>query len=146
MDKKAYTLAFQVWRPANDVETSGCYSLVQQNRYSSLTPIDSVIIINSSRIAATERISVQPGDVVGVYVASSHKNPENRGIALDDNQRNELMWYARVGMSGMIDPSDTCMYPVGTTGVLDTSTTIAPYITVSVGRSLNVVMKQDNHY
>ena len=43
-DLMTYTFDFQVWRPSPTVSTTGCYSLVGNNRFTSISLTDSRVI------------------------------------------------------------------------------------------------------
>ena len=57
-----YTLYLQVWRPSPTVQTTGCYSLVGNNRFTSVPLFNQVAVVTPLSEA---RIKFQPGDVLG---------------------------------------------------------------------------------
>ena len=63
-----YDIFFQVWRPSPTVQDNGCYSLMGENRFTS------IFFGNGGLVSETPEpsniISVQPGDVVGYYTFS----------------------------------------------------------------------------
>ena len=71
-----YALDLQVWRPSPTVITStgtGCYSLVGNNRFTSITPSSRVVLVTPS---PQDYIQFQPGDVLGFYAEEA---PQRRG-------------------------------------------------------------------
>ena len=128
-----YSLDFQVWRPSPTVDDSigtGCYSLVGNNRFTSISPIIDpgvAIVIPSPQ----DYIPFQPGDVLGVYV-------ENASVATDGVVvlthstfgSSEYVWYAEI--TETTSHSRDCPYSVGSNGgVLNTLIRGAPVITIS---------------
>ena len=130
-----FNFIFQVWRPAPNVNETGCYSLIDDFNTTNIS-------VNSSIGVArvTPSPADQPGDVLGFYVEShgegSHPNGDaNNGVALltGGSYTNELVWYGSIG-DGTAQMSETasCPYPIGASGVLSSSTHAAPVITVSI--------------
>ena len=129
-DQNQYDINFQVWRPSPAVETDGCYSMVGENIFTSVTLTDSLIRETPS---VNEQISFRPGYVVGFFVVSNReRDPERHGIVLDTTYNTETVWYGSVDAGGVVgDPN--CPFPVGTqtNRFLRTSTNAAPVISVS---------------
>ena len=59
----AYDIFFQLWRPSSTMQDSGCYSLVGENRFTSIFFGDDDLVSETPQ--PSNIISVQPGDVVG---------------------------------------------------------------------------------
>ena len=80
----------------------------------------------------SERIEVQPGDVVGFYLESSHmmdRNHDGIQFAPDSAYKSEAVWYA----TGSYNKGPTeCPFPVGPRRVLSSSTNRPPLITATV--------------
>ena len=135
-----YTLDFQVWRPAPNVSSNGCYSLVGNNRFTSV-PLSGALAESLSPIMGvpTQRIQVQPGDVLGFYVESAREtDADRRGVVLlrdgsvQGEYETEEVWYADVSNAIIADPM--CVYPVGPGRVLSSSTNAAPVISVGFSK------------
>ena len=134
-----YSLDLQVWRPSstvNDSTGTGCYSLVGNNRFTSISPIISpgVAIITPS---PQDYIPFQPGDVLGVYVEDASL-PGDGVVVLTTyratNFTNDLVWYASVTPSIATSQNGDCPYSVGSNGgVLNTLSRGAPVISISTG-------------
>ena len=129
-----YSITFQVWRPnsRSPVDTDGCYTMTSSNNF------PSIILDSDGRVRetplASERIHVQPGDVIGFYLIGTDSG--NNGIQFADDDDNvipytETVWYATSTIISGNNPS--CPFPVGVEGTLSFSTNVAPLITVSVG-------------
>ena len=115
-EQNTYTLDLQVWRPSPTVDDStgtGQYSLVGNNRFTSISLSDGVAIVT---LSPQDYIQFQPGDMLGFYVEEAIR--ENNGVVVltDSNFTNKIIWYAS------IDPAmDTTqsVYSVGSSGDLD---------------------------
>ena len=137
----AYDITFQVWRPSPTVNSDGCYGLVGENAF---TSISSPNYISGGRISVppepTNRITVQPGDVVGFYAVS--RLGSNAGIQLDTSFAGESVWFHR---STDNDPlmsrgrASVCPFPVGSQAdrVLRSVTNAAPMLSVGICKQLN---------
>ncbi len=131
--EQPYTISFQVWRPnsTSPVDTNGCYTMQGTNHFS---PISLANDRSADRGIVTgvplesERIEVQPGDVVGFYLESTHDH-DGIQFAPDSAYKKEAVWYATGSYSE--GPTD-CLFPVGSKGVLSSSTNRAPLITTTV--------------
>ena len=135
-----FDFIFQVWRPVN---VSGCYSLVDDFNSTGIpigiqpTPSTGVARITPS---PADQLQFQPGDVLGFYVeshgeGSGSRGDANNGVVLltGGSYTNELVWYGSIG-DGTIQMSQTaqCPYPIGTNGILSSSTHAAPVISISI--------------
>ena len=138
----AYSIDFQVWRPSPTVDDStgtGCYSLVGNNRFTSIT-----LINREARVTPSpgDYIQFQPGDVLGFYVEVVARETDNGVVILnnnvDDSFISELVWYASIAptMAVTSQNGDCPGYSVGSNGVLNTLTQAAPVISISTGNSL----------
>ena len=132
-DDMMYTLDFQVWRPSPTVESTGCYSLVGSNRFTSVPLNDRVALVTP---LPQERIQFQPGDVLGFYVESAREG--DRGVVVlnerrDNGYETEEVWHADI--SNAVIPNLNCPFPVGSSRVLNTFTNAAPVISVSYSKS-----------
>ena len=138
-----YSLDLQVWRPSPTVDDStgtGCYSLVGNNRFTSISPIISpaVAIVTPS---PQDYIPFQPGDVLGVYVedATVHTDGTPDGVVVlttfsITSFTNDLVWYASIAPSVATSQNGDCPYSVGSNGgVLNTLVRGAPVISISTG-------------
>ena len=75
-----YTLDLQVWRPSPTVDDStgtGQYSLVGNNRFTSISLSGRVAIVSPS---PQDYIQFQPGDVLGFYVEEARDG--NDGVVV----------------------------------------------------------------
>ena len=137
--RNAYDISFQVWRPnsPSPVDTDGCYTMQGTNYFPSIPLADPDTddrgIVTGVPLES-ERIEVQPGDVVGFYLESSIRIDDGIQFARDANlYTDETVWFATGSLTPR--PEATCMYPVGTSGLLSSSTNLAPLITATVCKS-----------
>jgi hypothetical protein len=136
-----FDFTLQVWRPALDVNITGCYSLVddfiRREIPIGITPSQAV---NVARITPSpaNQLQFQPGDVLGFYVESHGEGTrpggdDNNGVALltSSTYTNELVWYGSIG--DRTSRTGSCPYPIGsgTSGILSSSTRAAPVISIS---------------
>ena len=133
-----YILDLQVWRPSPTVRTTGCFSLVGNNRFTSVLVSGGVARVTP---LPQNRIQFQPGDVLGFYVESNRRNnAASRGVvtlsdyrtAGDRGFETEEVWYANIG--NIAAAGSDCPYAVGSNKVLKSSTNAAPVISVSMGK------------
>ena len=138
-----FDFIFQVWRPAPDVNVSGCYSLVDDFISTGIpieiqpTPSTGVVRITPS---PADQLQFQPGDVLGFYVESHGQGSgpygdADNGVVLltSGSYTNELVWYGSIGAAtAQISQTGSCPYPIGTTRVLRLSTSAAPVISISI--------------
>lgn len=125
-----YLFILQVWRPNSPTSSgsSGCYSLVDDYSVSSLH-----YHIVQIWPPVKHQLQFQPEDVLGFYVESHGGMSDNdNGVVLVSNNQytSELVWHARV--TALTSSSGSCPYPVGSNGVLATSTHAAPLISISI--------------
>ena len=132
-----YTLDLQVWRPSPAVQTTGCYSLVGSNRFTSVSLIDQVAMVTPM---PEMRINFQPGDVLGFSLENT--DGSDGGVVLlmesgDQGYETEEVWYADA--SNPVIGNRECPYPAGTQSgrMLNTFTSAAPVISVSYGKFIN---------
>ena len=135
-----YTLDLQVWRPSPTVNSStgtGCYSLVGNNRFTSISLDNGVaepLIVPSS----SDYIQFRPGDVLGFYVEEARDDSDGVVILTDNDFSfiRELVWYASIAPTMVTSRNGDCPYSVGSSsGVLNTLTRAAPVISISTGKS-----------
>ena len=133
---RMFSLHLQVWRPSPTVRTTGCYSLVGNNSFTSVKIYERIV---RATPYPQSNIEFQPGDVLGFYVESA-RGGNNEGVAIlsdinvkgDRQYETEAVWYAKSPEFGSIG----CPYPVGSTGVLNTFTRAAPVISPSIRESV----------
>ena len=138
-DNILYTLDLQVWRPSPTVDDStgtGCYSLVGNNRFTSISLSSGVAKVTPS---AQDYVQFQSGDVLGFYVeeaTSSIYSPP--GVVLRTSPSyltSEIVWFASIGHTETTTSQNRdCPYSVGSNGVLNTLTQAAPVISVSISK------------
>ena len=142
-DQHMYILDLQVWRPSPTVHTTGCYSLVGNNRFTSVLLSGGVARVTP---LPQNRIPFQPGDVLGFYVESTRvSNAGSRGVViLNGGFQTEEVWYANIAHYTPSNP--TCPYAVGPHRVLNTFTNGAPVISVSTSKHSYTYMHNNNIY
>ena len=133
-----YTISFQVWRPnsPSPVDTDGCYTMQGTNHFSPISLADNLSAdkgIVTGIPLESERIEVQPGDVVGFYLESSRNTGDGIQFAGEQDDESEYdsesVWYA----TGVVSGSGlTCLFPVGPGRTLSLFTSSAPLITATV--------------
>ena len=138
-----FDFIFQVWRPASNVNATGCYSLVDDFISTEIPigiwPMQNVDVARITPSLA-DQLQFQPGDVLGFYVESHGEGSRpggdaNNGVALltSSSYASELVWYGSIGdATTQISQTDSCPYPVGNTGTLNLQTCAAPVISVSI--------------
>ena len=132
-----YSLDLQVWRPSptvNDSTGTGCYSLVGNNTFTSITFSDNLVRVTPS---PQDYIQFQFGDVLGFYVEEARD--DNDGVVIlnsnvDKSFTSERVWYASIAPTMATSQNGDCPYSVGSTGgVLNTATRAAPIISIATG-------------
>ena len=127
-----YNVDLQVWRPSPTAtrSDSACYSLVD-NFYATSSDLPSNRLVTVS-LSPTNYINFQPGDVLGVYV-ESHMGDSNHdnGVILGNGMSGNTVWYGSVTRQGLALQSDTCPYPIGTNGILSSSTQAVPILSIA---------------
>ena len=131
-----YDLNLQVWRPSptvnnNTTAATGYYSLIGNNRFTSISLRDLVARVTPS---PRDYIHFQPGDVLGIYVEDAKQGDDGVVVLTSDSYSSELVWYASITASGSSTSaaSVVCSYSIGSDGVLNTSVQAAPVISISV--------------
>ena len=132
-----YTLHVQVWRPSPIVETTGCYSLVGENMFTSVPLTNQVATVIPQ---PEDRIQIQRGDVLGFMLENT--DGADGGVVLlrdsverDDNgYETEEVWHADT--SNSVIGNALCPFPVGSQPgrILNTFTSAAPVISVSYSK------------
>ena len=128
-DDEKYALHFQVWRPSPTVDDStgtGYYSLVGNNRFTSISLRDGIAKVTPS---PQDYIQFRPGDVLGFYVEEARED-NKRGVAVltTDSHTRESVWYASTSQTVA-----GCPISVGSAGDLNTILQGAPVISISIG-------------
>ena len=132
----AYTIDFQVWRPSPTVDDStgtGCYSLVGNNRFTSISLSGGVAVVTPS---PGDHIQFQSGDVLGFYVEEARSASDGVVlIAAGNNLARSTLWHASIAPSMATPQTGNCPYSVGSNGVLNTPIRgIAPVISIKTGK------------
>ena len=120
-----YTIHFFVFRPSGNLSRPICYSLIGTNSLVDATPSDGHVTLD---VPVVEQISVQPGDVVGVFPMS---NKDDSGIVIDPAISTNTAWYTPVDM--FVANMGDCEYEAAVDGNLPFSGPFAPVITAVVG-------------
>ena len=131
-DNLHFNFDFQVWRPSSTVNETGCYSLVGNYAVTSISIETMVTESHVARVTPLYQLQFQPGDVLGFYVESETEiSPEGNGVVLLDGGTftSEKVWHASI--TSRTSQSGSCPYPIGTGGVLSSSTRAAPVISIS---------------
>ena len=142
-DNGSFTLDLQVWRPSPTVDDStgtGCYSLVGNNRFTSISLSVDVAIVTPS---PQNYIQFKPGDVLGFCVEDAKSSTHTPGVVLRTSPSyltSELVWFASFNHDATISQDGDCPYSVGSNGVLNTLTRAAPVISISISKCLTVHM------
>ena len=132
-----FDLDFQVWRPSPTVNETGCYSLVGNYIVTSTSIPVSPEIDHVARVTPSpqDQLQFRPGDVLGFYVESHGTSSDfDNGVVLLNNgsHANELVYFASIDITAQTSQSGSCPYPVGTAGVLNSTTRAAPVISISL--------------
>ena len=132
MNQNTYTLDLQVWRPSPTVENStgtGQYSLVGNNRFTSISLSDQVAIVTPS---PQVYIQFQPGDVLGFYVEEARDGGDGVVILTSPSSfTSEVVWFASIDPAMATSQS---VYSVGSSGDLYSSTHAAPVMSIETGK------------
>ncbi len=123
-----------MWRLS--LVTDGCYILIGFNIFElfPLPPTNSVSADRGILVGVTmesERIEVQPGDVVGFLLTNIQIG--NIEFANDSNYENEDVRYAANDKVTLQTPA--CPFPAHPQRYLNSSTNLAPFITATIGES-----------
>ena len=139
-DDQMYSLDFRVFRPSPTVDDStgaGCYHLVGNNRFTSISLSNGIVEVTPS---PQDYIMFQPQDVLGFYVRSAGiRSPDEipNGLVLQTSPSrftSELVWYADSPPQLVLFLIDDCSYSVGHGGYLASSTKAAPVISVDISK------------
>ena len=137
---RIYNLDLQVWRPSPTTQTTGCYSLVGNNRFTSVSLDFGVAIVTPLPQAIIE---FQPGDVLGFNLENTVGN--DGGVVLlmdsaeqgDNGYETEEVWHADVTDLTFVNAE--CLFFVGSQPGSDLNTYIsaAPIISVEYSKSIS---------
>lgn len=131
-------LSLQVWRPSSSVNETGCYNLVGNNNFSSVS-LESDSEMTSVTPLPHEQIHFQPGDVLGFYMENGQGvEYTSSGVMMlcdlneqgDRGYETEEVWYA----TNLVFSNAQCLAAVGPGRLLDSSTNVAPIIAVSYSK------------
>jgi len=125
-----YDISFQVWRPSPTVSEDGCYSLVGENLYPSITFSGGGTVSVSPDYSY---VTAQPGDVIGYY--TNFREGDNNGIQLEDsNDYSDNLILFRPFSTGesITRNNNECPLNTGNGGVLMQSTNAAPALRISI--------------
>ncbi len=131
-----FDIDFQVWRPSPTVNETGCYSLVGNYIVRSLVINGTPEANHVARVTPSPQyqLQFQPGDVLGFYVESHGTSSDfDNGVVMLNNgsHTNELVYFASIDITSQSPQSGSCPYPVGSNGVLNSTTRAAPVISIS---------------
>ena len=134
----SYTLDLQVWRPSpttDDSTGTGCYSLVGNNRFVSITPSRGVVVATPS---PQDYIQFQPGDVIGFYIEEASLL-SNGAINLikSGTYANQLVWLTSVAPEIATTLVTNCPLPA----LPWTSLRAAPVLSIAVTGILAIYRK-----
>ena len=111
------------------MQSDGCYSLVGENRFTSITLANGLV---SETPEATNVVSVRPGDVVGYF--SITELSSNGGIQLHHELlTRETVWYhTSTGDNPLMAGVQSCPFPVGSESdrILSSSTNLGPIVSI----------------
>ncbi len=133
-----YNIDLQVWRPSPAVQTTGCYSLVRNNRFTSVPLANQVAVVRPS---PQEQIEFQPGDVLGFNLENTDGDDGGVVILMDSSNQGdggyetEEVWLA--DFSNPVFGNEECLLAVGSQPpgrALNTMMSAAPVISVSYGK------------
>ena len=107
-NNEEYTLDLQVWRPSPTIDQmdSGDYSLVGNNRFTSIFLSSGIAVVTPS---PQDLIQFQPGDVLGFYVEEA-RDDNSKGVVIltTASYTNELpvplrQWLAVPSQLGVVE-------------------------------------------
>ena len=116
------------------MDGAGNYSLVGENRFTSITFSNHGPI--SETPEPTNIISVQRGDVVGYYVLSSIDDDDGIQMNSGDDSINIYYNEDNGGNPISLEP-DSCQVSVGPSGLLTSSTSAAPQLSIDISKLLH---------
>ncbi len=123
-----YSVGFLVYRPIGTANR--CYSEVGKNNFPSVTVSNGFI---TEPVQPSDYITVQPGDVAGITIAST--NGGNEGIQLDETLNNNRVYYTATDSLAALIPGSCPTTDGGTY----TRVTAAPMLRVSLGKSQSMM-------
>ena len=131
-----FDIDFQVWRPSPTVNETGCYSLVGNYIVRSFIINGTPQANHVARVTPSpqDQLQFQPGDVLGFYVESHGTSSDfDNGVVMLNNgsHTNELVHFASIDVTSQPPQSGSCPYPVGSNGILNSTTRAAPVISIS---------------
>ena len=132
-----FTFSFQVWRQASGFETNGCYTLVGYNTFNKVGTFAEGLV--RAVILEEDYITVNPGDVVGLYASGSNNTGGEAGprIRLDESYTNETIWYhVNTPSIPLTYGSNPCYFSTGKESdrTLRSLTNMAPVLSVNMGK------------
>ena len=131
--QNTYILDLQVWRPSPTVDDStgtGQYSLVGNNRFTSISLSDGVAIVTPS---PQDYIQFQSGDVLGFYVEDARLTTDGVVVLTNPSSfTSEVVWYVSIDPAMATSQS---VYSIGSSGDLNSLTRAAPVISIETGMS-----------
>ena len=121
----------------DDSTGTGCYSLVGNNRFASISLSGGIARVTPS---PQGYIQFQPNDVLGFYVESANLvtlRPPNGVVLQTQPSRftSEVVWHASIPPSIAASLNMDCPYSVGSNGILSTLTRAAPVISIATSKS-----------
>ena len=141
-DQREYALDFQVWRPSPTTDPTtgtGCYSLVGNNRFTSISLSRGIAIVTPS---PQDYIRYQFGDVLGVYVENASpiltptRSDNGVVIQITGDFTKDTIWYASIAPTMVTSKGLDCPYTVGELGSLISSRRGAPVISIATSRCI----------
>ena len=137
--QNTYVLDFQVWRlsPTTDSTTgTGCYSLVGNNRFTSISLSGGLAIVSPS---PQDYIQYKSGDVLGVYVESATPalaGTSDNGVVIQTTSdfTKDTIWYASITPIVAFSKDLNYPYAVGSGGDLSSTSRGAPVISIATSR------------
>ena len=118
------------------MDTDGCYSLVGENRFTSITFSNDIV---SETPEPSNVLSVRPGDVLG-YLSLTNGDVAEQGVQLHNNNQNleaETVWYhTGTQTSPLVMGQRCCPLAVGSgeNRMLISSTNLGPIVSASIGK------------
>ena len=121
----------------NDSTGTGCYSLVGNNRFTSI-PLSGGVA-SPLVPSPSDYIMFRPGDVLGVYVEEAREDDDGVVILTTSGDistfTSDSVWYAIPSVTA--SENGDCPYSVGSDGILNTVTTGAAVISISTGSKVS---------
>ena len=140
-DNGQYSLDLQVWRPSptvDDYTGTGCYSLVGNNRFTSITFSANLVQVTPS---PQDYIQFRPEDVLGFYVEEARGANDGVVVLGEGSFTSELVWHASIAPIMATSQNGDCPYSVGSSGVLNTLTQAAPVISIVISNNDIILLK-----